>query len=1418
LKTITRILWGLVTLAASLSATKAPALSICLLCDTDLAVLAVSQTPGTAPAASADKRRQSDDFLARARQAASEGQFDVAEQLIQRAEALKVPYSPLNPLVDTPARARRDVQRRRAGASSSSSLGRLLSPRPLSEQPRAKAAPPDPFKNAAVPAGATPSPAAAGAQVGRLGYAHPAGIAQPSPLATMPGPAPQPMGGDDMAGFATAQSLPTPPSAAIGSSAAVRDASSSNPLLLEARRALAMGDVRRATDLVNRARSYPTTYRPQDDTPDRVLTDVTNYSTLVAHSAEQKQTEGYRRQFARLMMQQADALARWKDYDEAERLAMSAKDQRVTYSPMEASPDTLLERIAAARSQSRAVARGTGAPGGEAIVTLPAPSLAAKKKVADLLGRARVSLASGNLPAAQTLAQTAMDLQVPESSFAPGEDRPGLVLLDIQKARQAGGSGVVAASGVLPATAAGVNGMDNRASQAIYDAAHDPTRNVPANAFGPGASEMPRPLLVSQATPSPAPPLPTEAPPAGVTAGNPGVSLFNQGEAALKAGKIDEALQRYREAAQYQSQLDPTSAQKLQDRLQMLSVPAAPQAPRGTLANEAMAKQELLARQVNSDVAYQERRATEIRESNPKEALALLEQARMRVEAAGLEATARDTLLRRVDRSIAEMKQFMDDNRSRLDLADRNNQTREQVDREQKHRIEIRQRLAQLGEQFNQLREEQRFAEAVAVAKEAYDLAPDDQFARQLFLDAKFAQRIAQYRNQQEEKENAVVAAFDSVDVASKPYDDRNPMIFPSPKDWDALSTSRKRFKPDVGRERSGKELEIQQKLKTPVSAQFTGAPLSQVLDQLQQLADVNIYLDPQGLTEEGVESSTPVSINLRHEISLASALNLILEPLHLSYVIKDDVLKITSEQNTKSEMVTRTYDVGDLVVPIPNFVPNSRMGLGGAYNDAMSRAGFNTTNGAGPAGWLTSANEQQSGTVINPAVLGQMARPMAGPATGSMASGAPIGPGPGGLGGGDQADFGPLIELITQTVEPDSWDEMGGGGTIHEYENNLTLVIKQTEKVHAEIVEVLEQLRRLQDLQVTIEVRFITLNDDFFESIRVDFDFDLDDNIDGRRGVTFGQIIDNAGGGTTTGTTTTGGTTEPPRDVTDRDHGRSVTVGLASPGVFSADLDIPFTQGSYALAVPQFGGFDATAGASLGFAVLSDIEAFFFINAAQGDTRTNILQAPKVTLFNGQQAFVQDGSYSPFVMGLIPVVGDFAAAQQPVIVILSEGTFLTVQAVVSHDRRFVRLTVVPFFSQIGDVNTFTFYGRTTSTTDTSTEGNQETPDDASKKNNVKRTTSEGSTVQLPTYSTISVSTTVSVPDGGTVLLGGIKRLNEGRNEYGTPILNKIPYISRLFKNVGIGRETQSLMMTVTPRIIIQEEEEERIAAGPTSR
>jgi general secretion pathway protein D len=261
----------------------------------------------------------------------------------------------------------------------------------------------------------------------------------------------------------------------------------------------------------------------------------------------------------------------------------------------------------------------------------------------------------------------------------------------------------------------------------------------------------------------------------------------------------------------------------------------------------------------------------------------------------------------------------------------------------------------------------------------------------------------------------------------------------------------------------------------------------------------------------------------------------------------------------------------------------------------------------------------------------------------------------------------------------------------------------------------------------------------------------------------------------------------------------------------FTSDLDIPFRQDSFNVTqVIPFGPAQVQGGLNFGFAILSDIEAYFLIEAAQGDTRTNVLNAPKVTLFNGQQAFVSDVTQRPFVVGVIPVVGEFAAAQQPVIVVLNEGTMMTIQAVVSEDRRYVRMTIVPFFTQIGDVDEFTFEGSTSSSSSSSSSDDDEDGKNESEEESEEEVRS-GVTVQLPAFSFVSVVTTVSVPDGGTVLLGGIKRLSEGRNEFGVPLLSKVPYINRLFRNVSIGRETDSLMMMVTPRIIIQEEEEERL-------
>jgi len=72
------------------------------------------------------------------------------------------------------------------------------------------------------------------------------------------------------------------------------------------------------------------------------------------------------------------------------------------------------------------------------------------------------------------------------------------------------------------------------------------------------------------------------------------------------------------------------------------------------------------------------------------------------------------------------------------------------------------------------------------------------------------------------------------------------------------------------------------------------------------------------------------------------------------------------------------------------------------------------------------------------------------------------------------------------------------------------------------------------------------------------------------------------------------------------------------------------------------------------------------------------------------------------------------------------------------------------------------------------------------------------------------VNSTVSVPDGGAAVLGGFSSLAESRTEFGPPGLSQLPYASRLFRNVGYGRQMQGTSLQVSARIIILEELEPR--------
>jgi hypothetical protein len=82
------------------------------------------------------------------------------------------------------------------------------------------------------------------------------------------------------------------------------------------------------------------------------------------------------------------------------------------------------------------------------------------------------------------------------------------------------------------------------------------------------------------------------------------------------------------------------------------------------------------------------------------------------------------------------------------------------------------------------------------------------------------------------------------------------------------------------------------------------------------------------------------------------------------------------------------------------------------------------------------------------------------------------------------------------------------------------------------------------------------------------------------------------------------------------------------------------------------------------------------------------------------EQASLSNASFTPFVAGQIPfAAGKGAIGYEPQITTLPEGAQLSAQAVISADRRYVRVAPTPSFSGIAEVHTYNTSSGSTSTT-----------------------------------------------------------------------------------------------------------------------
>ena len=127
----------------------------------------------------------------------------------------------------------------------------------------------------------------------------------------------------------------------------------------------------------------------------------------------------------------------------------------------------------------------------------------------------------------------------------------------------------------------------------------------------------------------------------------------------------------------------------------------------------------------------------------PTQPIKLLEETKARVEGAGLEPASRDRLLRQVDRALVDTANYIEENKPRIELDQRNRAVLDQIEQERQMTLDRQQKLKELVDRYNMLINEQRFAEAEVVAKRAKEIAPNEMIATQLAMTSQMIRRHA---------------------------------------------------------------------------------------------------------------------------------------------------------------------------------------------------------------------------------------------------------------------------------------------------------------------------------------------------------------------------------------------------------------------------------------------------------------------------------------------------------------------------------------------------------------------------------------------------------------------------------------------------------------------------------------------------
>jgi len=259
------------------------------------------------------------------------------------------------------------------------------------------------------------------------------------------------------------------------------------------------------------------------------------------------------------------------------------------------------------------------------------------------------------------------------------------------------------------------------------------------------------------------------------------------------------------------------------------------------------------------------------------------------------------------------------------------------------------------------------------------------------------------------------------------------------------------------------------------------------------------------------------------------------------------------------------------------------------------------------------------------------------------------------------------------------------------------------------------------------------------------------------------------------------------------------------------------------ALLMPGLGQVAGVAPGIFGLSgVFTNPQFQVVIRALNQKKGIDLLSAPKVTTKSGQRAIIEvvrefryprtytqpqvpsisSTTGTTFIGGVVPVVVAPTTPQDWET--RNTGVTLEVEPVVGGDGNTIDLNLVP---QVVEFEGFINYG---------------SPINAIGVNTIGGVISTSVPIELtpnvinqPVFSTRKVTTSVSVSDGQTVVLGGLMREDVQKTEDKVPILGDIPLIGRAFRTNVDQHNKKNLIIFVTERQMtaygapVEEEEEE---------